>query len=162
MDSRGFFAARWKAEGKAFVNVMRALPEGQGGYRPHPRSRSAAELAWVLACETVGMLDLIEKGELDWSDAPPPATLREIADRYAAAQQTVTSRLQRIDDAAWAAKVQFKAGGAVQWEAPLGEMLWGFLFDAIHHRGQLSTYLRPMGGTVPSIYGPSGDDPGGS
>ena len=42
----------------------------------------------------------------------------------------------------------------------LGEMLWGFLFDAIHHRGQLSSYLRPMGAKVPSIYGPSGDDPG--
>jgi len=39
-------------------------------------------------------------------------------------------------------------------------MLWGFLFDAIHHRGQLSSYLRPMGAKVPSIYGPSADDPG--
>jgi uncharacterized damage-inducible protein DinB len=35
--------------------------------------------------------------------------------------------------------------------------MWDFFFDAIHHRGQLSTYLRPMGGTVPSIYGPSAD-----
>jgi uncharacterized damage-inducible protein DinB len=34
------------------------------------------------------------------------------------------------------------------------------LFDAIHHRGQLSVYIRPMGGRVPSIYGPSADDPG--
>ena len=39
-------------------------------------------------------------------------------------------------------------------------MLFGFLFDAIHHRGQLSSYLRPMGAKVPSIYGPSADDPG--
>ena len=36
---------------------------------------------------------------------------------------------------------------------------WGFLFDIIHHRGQLSTYLRPMGSTVPQIYGPSADEP---
>jgi uncharacterized damage-inducible protein DinB len=35
---------------------------------------------------------------------------------------------------------------------------WGFLFDLIHHRGQLSTYLRPMGSTVPAIYGPSADE----
>jgi uncharacterized damage-inducible protein DinB len=39
-------------------------------------------------------------------------------------------------------------------------MLWGLLFDAVHHRGQLSAYIRPMGGKVPSIYGPSGDDAG--
>jgi len=37
--------------------------------------------------------------------------------------------------------------------------LWIALFDAVHHRGQLSTYIRPMGGKVPSIYGPSGDAP---
>jgi uncharacterized damage-inducible protein DinB len=45
-------------------------------------------------------------------------------------------------------------------EKSLGDMLFGILFDEIHHRGQLSTYLRPMGARVPSIYGPSADDPG--
>lgn len=38
-------------------------------------------------------------------------------------------------------------------------MAWSFLFDIVHHRGQISTYLRPMGSTVPQIYGPSGDEP---
>jgi uncharacterized damage-inducible protein DinB len=160
MGSREFFTARWEAEGKAFVNVLRAMPEGKGDYRPHPRSRSAAELAWVLASEAAGLLDLLERGELDWKETPPPAKLSDIADRYATAHQTVATRLKHVDAAAWAATVQFKMGGEVAWEAPLGEMLWGFLFDAIHHRGQLSVYLRPMGGKVPSIYGPSGDDPG--
>ena len=43
------------------------------------------------------------------------------------------------------------------WEDTIAEFVWGFLFDAIHHRGQLSAYLRAMGGKVPGIYGPSGD-----
>lgn len=51
-------------------------------------------------------------------------------------------------------------GGDAVWETTMDEFVWGFLFDAVHHRGQLSTYLRPMGGKVPSIYGPSADDPG--
>ena len=38
-------------------------------------------------------------------------------------------------------------------------MAWGFLFDIVHHRGQITTYLRPMGAKVPQIYGPSGDEP---
>jgi uncharacterized damage-inducible protein DinB len=42
-------------------------------------------------------------------------------------------------------------------EQPIGGFLWFILFDAIHHRGQLSAYIRPMGGKVPAIYGPSGD-----
>ena len=58
-------------------------------------------------------------------------------------------------------KARFLMDGNVAWESSLGDMLFGFLFDAIHHRGQLSSYLRPMGAKVPSIYGPSADDPGG-
>ena len=72
------------------------------------------------------------------------------------------SRLPSVDDAKWESKARLLADGKVLWEAPLGDMLFGFLFDAIHHRGQLSSYLRPMGAKVPSIYGPSADDPGGS
>jgi uncharacterized damage-inducible protein DinB len=42
---------------------------------------------------------------------------------------------------------------------PASQMAWSFLFDIVHHRGQITTYLRPMGSTVPQIYGPSGDEP---
>jgi uncharacterized damage-inducible protein DinB len=52
--------------------------------------------------------------------------------------------------------------GWLAWETSLGDMLFGFMFDAIHHRGQLSSYLRPIGAKVPSIDGPSADDPGGA
>jgi uncharacterized damage-inducible protein DinB len=72
----------------------------------------------------------------------------------------IEKRLAKLNDAAWDKKAQFLMDGKVAWEAPLGDMLFGFLFDAIHHRGQLSSYLRPMGAKVPSIYGPSADDPG--
>jgi hypothetical protein len=48
----------------------------------------------------------------------------------------------------------------IVWETSLGDMLYGFLFDAIHRRGQLSSYLRPMGAKVALIYGPSANDPG--
>jgi uncharacterized damage-inducible protein DinB len=44
-------------------------------------------------------------------------------------------------------------------ERPASPMAWSFLFDIVHHRGQITTYLRPMGSTVPQIYGPSGDEP---
>jgi uncharacterized damage-inducible protein DinB len=52
------------------------------------------------------------------------------------------------------------AGEKVEWETTREKMAWGFLLDLIHHRGQLSVYLRPMGGRVPPIYGPSGDENG--
>jgi hypothetical protein len=42
---------------------------------------------------------------------------------------------------------------------PAAPLAWSFLFDVVHHRGQLSTHQRPMGSTAPQIYGPSGDEP---
>jgi uncharacterized damage-inducible protein DinB len=65
-----------------------------------------------------------------------------------------------MNDAAWDRPASFLVDGKPVWQAPTGDMLFGFLFDAIHHRGQISSYLRPMGAKVPSIYGPSADDPG--
>jgi uncharacterized damage-inducible protein DinB len=50
--------------------------------------------------------------------------------------------------------------GEDMWKTTKGEMAWGFIFDLIHHRGQLATYIRPMGGKVPAIYGPSADSNG--
>jgi uncharacterized damage-inducible protein DinB len=49
-------------------------------------------------------------------------------------------------------------GGKLFKTAPVGETAWDFLLDAIHHRGQLTAYIRPMGGKVPSVYGPTADD----
>jgi uncharacterized damage-inducible protein DinB len=65
-----------------------------------------------------------------------------------------------MDESGWQSKVQLLIEGTPYREGRVGEFLWYLFFDAIHHRGQLSTYIRPMGGEVPSIYGPSGDDPG--
>ena len=59
----------------------------------------------------------------------------------------------------WGQSTKLYIGDKMIKEQPLGDFLWYMFFDAIHHRGQLSTYIRPMGGKVPSIYGPSGDDP---
>jgi uncharacterized damage-inducible protein DinB len=64
-----------------------------------------------------------------------------------------------MDEEAWNRTAQFYVNGKVVSEQPVGTFLWFILFDAIHHRGQLAAYLRPMGGKVPAIYGPSADEP---
>ncbi|MDQ2869730.1 MAG: DinB family protein [Acidobacteriota bacterium] len=159
MNSREHFGERLKAERPTFLRVLQAVPAGDGGYRPHPRSTSAGDLVWLLADELHDACTVVERSEVNYTQKPAPP----IADSIAAYERNATELqklLERLDDAAWEKKARFMMDGKTVWEAPLGEMLWGFLFDAIHHRGQLSAYLRPMGGKVPSIYGPSGDDPG--
>jgi uncharacterized damage-inducible protein DinB len=156
MTSLELYVARHKAERDAFVRVLKAIPAGD--YRPDPKSRTARELAWVLASEEKGLVSLFEKGEVEWAETPPPASGEEIAAAFEKSALEVDRLVASLDPARWdGAKARFLMGGQAVWEDTLEQMAWGFLFDAIHHRGQLSTYLRPMGGKVPSIYGPSAD-----
>jgi uncharacterized damage-inducible protein DinB len=159
MNSREHFLKCFKNEVPIFLRVFRAVPPGQTAYRPHPKSTSAGDLVWMLAGELHDAGVLAEKYEVSFELSPAPALADSIA-AYEKNAAALEKQLAKVDEAAWGKKAKFLVGGNVAWEAPLGDMLWGFLFDAIHHRGQLSAYLRPMGVKVPSIYGPSGDDPG--
>jgi uncharacterized damage-inducible protein DinB len=160
MNTREYFIQCLQSEKPTFVKVFRAIPPDQLAYRPHPRSTSTGDLVWLLAGELHDACDLIDHHEVAFKQTPAPAKLDESIAVYEKNAAELEKRLAKVDDAAWGKSAKFLVDGNVAWEAPLGDMLWGFLFDAIHHRGQLSAYLRPMGGKVPSIYGPSADDPG--
>ena len=156
---REYYSQRVTAEKPAFVNVMKAVPPDRGDYKPHPRSTSSADLLWLLATEIHDACTLIDHGEVNYVYKPSPGVSESVA-AYEEHVAELEAKLRGVDDAKWESKARLMADGKVLWETTLGEMLFGFLFDAIHHRGQLSSYLRPMGAKVPSIYGPSGDDPG--
>lgn len=161
MSTLSFCIARRKAERAAFVKVLKAVPQDRLDYRPDPKARSAAQLVWLLVEEEASLMTLIDSGSIFWRETAPPAGIDEMVAAYERNYDAVDERLAKLDDAGWEKKVSFSAEGMpAPWEDALGEFVWGFLFDAIHHRGQLSTYLRPMGSKVPSIYGPSADDPG--
>ena len=161
MTNREFFIRCWRQEYPTFVKVLRAVPPDKMDYRPDPVTRSAAELVWLQVEEKQCWPELLETGRIDWKPTAPARSLEEMIRAYEKAHSELASALERVDDVTWNEKrTQFVMDGRVLFEVPLGEMFWLGLFDAIHHRGQLSVYLRPMGGRVPSIYGPSADDPG--
>ncbi len=159
-SSLEFCRKQRKQELSKFANVIRAMPGDRLDYRPDPKSRTAAELAWLLASEEAGLVSLLDTGVVHWKQEAPPTRAEDIAAAFERNATAANERLDRIDEAGWEKKVRFIMEGAPPWEDSLGEFVWGFLLDEIHHRGQLSTYLRPMGGKVPAIYGPSADDPG--
>ena len=157
--AREVFGESFRAERPKFRRVLEAVPAKEAGYKPHPKSGSAADIVWTIASEWGDACELIDHGRVEFAARPAPDLKASLAafEKNAAG---IEKRLDGLDDRAWEKNAQFYMDGKVVWEGPLGDMLMGFLFDAIHHRGQLSTYLRPMGSKVPSIYGPSADDPG--
>jgi hypothetical protein len=147
------------SEAPTFLKVMKAVPPDQSSYKPHPRSTSSGDLVWLLAAEIQDACELIDHSEMNYVPRPAPAVADSIA-AYEKNVEALKARLTKLDDAKWDSPARLKVDGKVMWETTLGDMLFGFLFDAVHYRGQLSSYLRPMGAKVPSIYGPSADDPG--
>jgi uncharacterized damage-inducible protein DinB len=158
MTNREFHLQCRKNETLAFLRVLNALPHDKFDYTPHEKSQTVEKIVWTLIAEAQALLQLIDTGELTFG-APPSLPPAQMIDSFETAWNAVIQKIDAMDEAAWNKTGRFMMNGQVRMEQPLSGFLWLFFFDAIHHRGQLSTYIRPMGGKVPSIYGPSGDDP---
>ena len=153
MDEKALFTKFWTNESKTTRNVMARIPESSD-YRPDPRSRTAMEIAWQIVCEEKMIIEALENGQAEWAPAPAPATMKEVVDAYEQQSAEITRRWKELPEESWGGSLEFFGS-----QRPASPMAWSFLFDIIHHRGQITTYLRPMGSTVPQIYGPSGDEP---
>lgn len=158
MTDQNFFFEKWDREAPKFDAVMDALPTDRLDYRPHPNSRSAAEMVTHLAREQEMLVRMIDDGRIDYKDSRAE-DFGEMRALWTKSTAELRDRLKTLDEAGWNRPVRFYRDGKQINETTTSEMLWGFLLDMIHHRGQLSTYIRPMGGKVPSIYGPSADAP---
>jgi uncharacterized damage-inducible protein DinB len=153
MDEKSLFTKFWTDESKTTRKVLAKIPEGSD-YRPDPKSRTAREIAWQIVCEEKMIIDALENGKADWSPPPVPSSIDEVVRTYEKQSDEIAKRWKALPDDRWNGTLQFFGS-----ERPASPMAWSFLFDIVHHRGQISTYLRPMGSTVPQIYGPSGDEP---
>ena len=160
MDQKELFIKYWEKEAPATRQVIARIPEGSE-YRPDAKSRVAREIAWVVVHEEIALVDGLEKGAIEWDEIPTPATMKEILAAYDELHAGSGARLRAIAAENWEKDLPFLFSGTEAMRTPAYDMAWGFLFDIVHHRGQLSTYLRPMGSTVPQIYGPSADEPTG-
>ena len=158
MTLREFYLKRANAEIPVFLKVLKALPKDLS-YKPHDRSPSAEQLAWTVTYEMKALIDVVTTGKSEWENITPPG-LDEMIAKYEKWSTELLEKVAALDDESQERNAQFLYQGHVVMEKPTVEFLWDFMFDAIHHRGQLSAYLRPMGGKVPSIYGPSADDTG--
>jgi uncharacterized damage-inducible protein DinB len=158
MDQKSLFLTYWEKESPTTRKVIERIPEGSD-YRPDPKSRTAREIAWLIVREEIVLAEGLDKGAIEWKEVPAPATVKEILDLRDKHQDTLVKKLRALDASKWEQKVPFLFDGQEIMSETGYESGWAFLLDIIHHRGQISTYLRPMGSTVPQIYGPSADEP---
>jgi uncharacterized damage-inducible protein DinB len=153
MDEKALFTKFWTNESKTTRNVLARIPDGSD-YRPDPKSRRAQEIAWQIVVEERMLIEGLESGTMTYTPSPVPATMTEVLAAYEAQSARMPERWAALPDDKWNGPLEFFGS-----QRSASGMAWSFLFDIVHHRGQITTYLRAMGSTVPRIYGPSGDEP---
>jgi len=137
-------------------SVIEAIPTDKGDYRPDPHAKSALELAWHIAMAEIRFLETVLNGAFDTTPRPRPDSIKTSADIAASYAEGFEKNFAKL--------AQFRGEGLVKivdfrglFQLPAVGCAQLGMTHSIHHRGQLSTYLRPMGGRVPAIYGESYD-----
>lgn len=160
MSSPAFLQGILTHERGLFCKVVGAVPEEGRAYRCEPKARSAEELIGHIIGHNYDLLELLEDGVIHHRNNVPFDTVEDAVATLDGTFGEIADRLGSIDEAAWTDQSKVLFEQQLVMEAPRVQMAWMMLLDSIHHRGQLSTYLRPMGSKVPAIYGPSADDAG--
>ena len=145
-----------KNEHAVTKRVIEAIPLDKGDYRPEQYAKSALELAWHIVAAENRFLAGVADGVFDFTPNHRPETVRnsaDIAKWYADSFAKNVARLEAMSGAELTKEIDFRG----MFQLPAVSFLQFSLRHVIHHRGQLSAYLRPMGARVPAIYGESYD-----
>jgi len=154
----GYILSDYRRELATTRKVLEAIPAGHESYAPSERCMNTLELAWHVASADWFFLNSVLAGAFTSGGGKRPDSIKSATDVIAWHDANIPALLDAVAAMpASALTVDVDFFGMMQTQAVNYLMLMSK--HAIHHRGQLSSYLRPMGGKVPGIYGPSGDTP---
>jgi uncharacterized damage-inducible protein DinB len=145
-----------KAEHSVTKHVIAAIPADKADFRPDNIVRSAIDLAWHIAAAETRFLDAVASGAFDFTGGSRPESIRapsDVVDWYSERFAKAVDRLKQMSGDQLTRIIDFRG----LFQLPAVSYVEIGMRHSIHHRGQLSMYLRPMGAKVPSIYGESFD-----
>jgi uncharacterized damage-inducible protein DinB len=158
------FLESYDREHATTMRVLHAFPKDKADAKLHPSIKTAKELAFVFVMECgLGMKvwhDELAKGIPAGSTPPkPPEKWDDLLAAVEKQSKDYRAVVSSTPDAKFSENVHFMVGPKKMGEISRLDWAYFLLHDQIHHRGQFSTYLRMAGGKVPSIYGPTADEP---
>ena len=165
-EAKRAFLEAYDREHATTMRVLRAFPSDQLDLKPSPRSNSARDVAWTFVLERRLGTTILEDGmmaRMSTPGAPKPPSAPEKWDDLLAALESAHAEfgalVRSMPESELAKTSKFFVAPKTMGDVRRMDFLWFLLHDQIHHRGQFSVYLRIAGAKVPSIYGPSGDEP---
>ena len=148
-----FLLSQLQQESALTRKVLAAVPDENYAYKPSDKCMTGLQLATHIAAAEAFFLSGVINGGFNWQQ-PDLKTPADVVTWYDENIPGLQAKAAELSGEQLAQPIQFAV-----WNEPAVTYLTLCLKHGIHHRGQLSTYLRPMGGKVPSIYGPSADEP---
>jgi uncharacterized damage-inducible protein DinB len=128
--------------------------------RPHEMSKIAAQLAWNFPTEEDAFINGVLTGKFDFRRlGNAPATVAEAVEAYEKNHAALVVQAKGMSEKDLEGSASFFIAPKTPGDVRKMDLLWMMLMDMVHHRGQFSIYLRMAEGKVPSIYGPTADEP---
>ena len=162
MDTISLLLMELEQESQTSRRLLELLPEDKLGWRPHPKSMTLGQLAIHLATIPGSIASVVSADSFDVSALSMPAQPESRARVIEAFEKSLAEAVEKLgefDDAALGKMWTAKKGGRTVTALPRGAVIRFILLNhMIHHRGQLSVYLRLLDVPLPSIYGPSADE----
>jgi uncharacterized damage-inducible protein DinB len=152
----GFVLPTLKTEHQTTKRVIEAIPLDRGDYQPDAICKTALELAWHIVAAEQRFLSGIPLGAFDFNPIHRPESITNsagIAAWFDASFAANLPPLEELSGERLTRMIDFRG----MFQLPAVAFIQLALNHTIHHRGQLSMYLRPVGARVPSIYGESYD-----
>lgn len=148
-------------ESVATRRLLERVPTAKLEWRPHPKARSLGELANHIAVSQQRVPKAVQTAtyQLDQDDGPIPSSAEEIVTQFDRNVAEARRLLAPMTDADLMSEWSGQVAGKTVFSAPKIGVLRGILLNhTVHHRGQLSAYLRQLDVALPSIYGPTADE----
>ena len=154
------FLKEIESEAAASKKCLERIPETSFEYKPHPKSMKMGYLALLVAEIPLWIKYMVETGEIDFVTFPhiDPKTTQELVNHLEENLDGAKAALQNVTDDELQKPFTLKANGKVLYTAPKIQDIGTTINHWVHHRGQLTVYMRLNDIPVPSIYGPSADD----
>ena len=140
------------------LNVLRSFPQEKAELKPGSKSKTARALAWVFVTEERLVQKLLTGEETDLAQAMP-LTFAQIITIYEEEYEKTNKIIAAMSEDELEETAQFYVAPHTLGDIPKLQLATMLFFDMIHHRGQFSVYLRAAEAKVPSVYGPSADEP---
>lgn len=159
MTEREGYLATFEREYQSTLRLLKNYPADKLDIQPVETLPNARNLIWMLVMSQ-GVVQALLAPELGQVNPPEaPKTLAELIGAFEQTHKESFAKVSRISDADFNGTIKMPVGPKQMGDVRRGDALWMMLYDTIHHRGQLTVYTRKAGGIVPSIYGPTREQP---